>query len=1674
MSKKFTSLLVLAAAALLLTVPTHAQIAKKAAKQQITALKAGPQVFDVQKAKDAKKKANFKAVGYAFTGAMHQQIAKATLLETAIDNIQNDKVAFEKQMEENFRAVKLGKIASILNKGNVSAKAIKNARAIALDAAKPSARRAGNRAEVVDDHGIITSPAEGESKMYDRAGMGYYVQSQQLYVGEQSGKTEIVETTDGVVYIKNFISNVNTGAWVKGTKAGNTITVPAGQVIYYGTSYGLYIAKCSYVDDETGWAEVDGDITLTVDGNTISLDNTDEDNPVAAFWTDDNSFSGYGDYATVFSYDPDYVAPTLVELPEGAVVETWYNNATQVSNSGNTPVETSAKVAFVGDDVYLSGIFASYPDSWIKGTINGTTVTFSGLQFIGEYSGYNIFAVGTDGEGLVDFQMTYDAAAKTLTSVNDLLANAKEDAIYYLEWYTGISITKDAPAEPVATTGADVDAPYVNALASAEDFADFGVIDSNKDGKTWTYSDSYGASYSYSSTNAANDWLISPAIKLEAGKKYHFAIDAKNNGYPEKFEVLLGTEAKASALTQTVLAATEVTLKDFVTFENEAVEVAETGYYHFGIHAISDADQFRLMVANFVVEAGVEGTAPAAVTDLAVVQTPDELEAVVSFKAPTKTVGGADLTDLTKIDILRDGAVIKSLTEGVTPGAEYSYVDAGLTIGNHVYQVIPYNATGVGVKSEEKTVFISATLDVPHTFDFTQNLLDLFAVIDNNADGKTWIWSSSNGAYYPYHESNAADDYLITLPFNLKAGKTYNVVVNAKGSATYPERLEVKAGKAATVEGLTEQVIAPVDVKLGDFEDIEGTFTPAEDGKYYFAIHAISDADKRNLCVKALTIELAPEATAPAAIADFTATPGAEGALEANLAFTAPAKAINGSDLTGTVDVKIYRDNEVVNTLTGVAVGAATTWKDTDVEDGKTYTYYLVAANASGDGLKSEKASVYVGVDALGGVPGFTASNVTPSTITFTWNAAEGVHGGYINTAAIEYTIYSMHVEEVEIIPGWTMQELVADEAVATVTGETTATIDYNTLQGEQNYQYFGISAAYGTDETDPAEAYAAVLVGAPYELPIAESFTDKTLHYNWESNGGLGVDTYSSDEDGVALKLYNNGNGSEVYFALPRVNLVSAANPTIIFDAFNGQNVDKVKVVGSADGADLTVLGEFNLSSDYTTIKQALTSIKGTAYSSVGILATIPTASVNQYEDYLLIDNIRVVDLYEYNLKAEISAPKSVVAGKSAKVVATVTNEGENAASGYTVTVKAGEKVITSVIGSDELAPFAKDEIEVEYETSIFDEAGDVELKVVVDYENELYPDDNTASTIITVKEPTAGAPASLTAVDKGAEGVELTWAMPAASRAADAVTEDFEDTDVFEPFSLGGITAENHNGAFGDWKLYDGNGITVYGFQGIEFPDAYQVAAWQVVNTDEVSALAENGYTANSGVQYLWSFCPAGENNYPAADHWLISPELSGAAQTVSFYARALTAQYGAETFEVWASTTDDNVESFTKVADYSTEAVEWTEFTADLPAGAKYFAIRHTSQDIFGLLVDDVTYAAAGASAPVPTSFNIYVEQDKVASVEGDKTTYTVAVDKLTAGEHTFAVSAVYANGAESKPVTATVTVTTDIRQIAADGKAVDIYSVDGKLVRSQATSLDGLKGLYIVDGKKIMVK
>lgn len=1226
-------------------------------------------------------------------------------------------------------------------------------------------------------------------------------------------------------------------------------------------------------------------------------------------------------------------------------------------------------------------------------------------------------------------------------------------------------------------------APYTADFSTSAPLANFYVIDANEDGNTWTWSANYGAYYGYSSTNNADDYLVLP-INLEGGKNYNVTVTAASSStYPEKFEVVAGAEFSVAGFTSTVIAETEIKTSTDTDYEGVFSPSAD-GTYYVAIHATSDADQFNLKIKKLVIEVGAADTAPAAVSDFAVVQVPDELKATVSFKAPTKSIAGDALTEnIAKIEVLRNEEVVKTF-ENVAPGAELSYVDEVPTAGKYAYQVIPYDATGIGAKSDVIELLIASSVNVPYTVDFSKaGVIDLFTVIDNNADGSTWMWSASNNAYYKYDNTNAGDDYLVSLPINMEAGKTYDVIVNAKAyNGNYPERFEVVAGKEPTAAALTTVVIPATDLTTTEAADYDGSFTATETGKYYVAIHAISDPYEYYLIVNSLSVVAGAEPTAPAAPV-IAVTPGAEGALAATVQVTAPTKNVAGDALTANIDIEVLVDGEVIETKTGVAPGAEITVQHTPAAAG-TFTYQAIPYNASGKGLKSAKVSAYVGMD----IP-FAPTNIqmvdNGSNINFSWDAVPNVgeNDAYVNPATVNYNVWSIVLEQYLF---WTIPT--HENKLATVTGQTSAVANFNTEEGKQEFKYFSVQATNETanDEEVANESYTGMLIGKSYDLPFNEGFAGNTLHYYWTSNAELMISEEATDDDGVALQLIT-GEPGEVYFESGKINIKDAVNPTLIFDV-KSPNISQLKVLASVEGGEAQTVQTVNLTAENQTVKLPLAAYKNGRFVQIAFVATYAQGYTGEYDedynfiitdpgDYVIMDAIRVVDLYEYNLGVTVSAPATVTAGQKATIKAVVENKGENAANGYSIIVKAGDKELLNKTVDESLAPFKKSEFEADFETSVFDEAGDVTITAEVIYENDLEPDDNKAEGIITIKEPTAPAPEGLTATDKGDAGVDLAWSAPgsteAAARASVAEeTENFDDESVFEPFSIGGITAEQQTGAFGDWTLYDGNNMTVYSFNGITLPNANAASAWQVFNiTGDGAALAEN-FGAHSGNQYLMSFCPADQNSAPAANHWLISPELPGIAQTISFYARAITNQYGEETFEVLASSTDNKPESFAIVGSaYSTSATEWTEFTAELPAGTKFFAIRHTSTDIFGLMVDDVTYLVGGAEVK---SYNIYYEGEKIADVAGDVTTYTVAANKIQAGQHNFSVTAVYANGSESKPISAQVEVTTGIQKIATDGKPVDVYALDGKLVRQQTKSLDGLKGVYVINGKKVMIK
>ena len=255
---------------------------------------------------------------------------------------------------------------------------------------------------------VITTQPEGELKTYNRAGQYDYVSSGYLYCDQQDGKRmDIVYAEDGKVYLKNILcgasSYFGTDSWVEGTIEDNVITVPLGQSIAYVDSYQADIILCwgnTHVGEEENSIYFDMDdnttaVTYVINGETITMQNTEgatggdyyniEDyfgTGLSAYWSDDDSWTGFIEWNTVLTEREPVVTPTVItEIPEGCQVYSYYRNSACIYNSffGISSSETDGKlnVAFdmTNGDVYIQNPSWWHDGygAWVKGTYDWMT-----------------------------------------------------------------------------------------------------------------------------------------------------------------------------------------------------------------------------------------------------------------------------------------------------------------------------------------------------------------------------------------------------------------------------------------------------------------------------------------------------------------------------------------------------------------------------------------------------------------------------------------------------------------------------------------------------------------------------------------------------------------------------------------------------------------------------------------------------------------------------------------------------------------------------------------------------------------------------------------------------------------------------------------------------------------------------------------------------------------------------------------------------------------------------------------------------------------------------------------------------------------------------------------------------------------------------------------------------
>ncbi len=335
--------------------------------------------------------------------------------------------------------------------------------------------------------------------------------------------------------------------------------------------------------------------------------------------------------------------------------------------------------------------------------------------------------------------------------------------------------------------------PYTNNFDGTDALDLMTIIDANNDGCTWslfTYYDNTGhARYKYNNKNSGDDWLLTPSLKLEAGKEYIVSFEAASyqKKYPERLEVKYGVGSDPTTYTGVVLDTTLLTSSSYVIY-TQAIVPETSGDMKIGFHCISDPMMYYLLLENLKVSEGSAVTAPDSATSVKVA--PDAngaLESTVSFTLPAKAINGNSLSAITKVDVLRNGEVIGSMTSGLTPGATVSYTDTTVPQGKNTYSVRIYNANGGGRYSNEASAYVG--LDKPEDI-----ASDGIKMVDNTSSiSLSWapVTTGVNGGYVNPNEllysiyGLGKDDY---------GYSTFQLLDSVKGTTAYDIQINTAEG----------------------------------------------------------------------------------------------------------------------------------------------------------------------------------------------------------------------------------------------------------------------------------------------------------------------------------------------------------------------------------------------------------------------------------------------------------------------------------------------------------------------------------------------------------------------------------------------------------------------------------------------------------------------------------------------------------------------------------------------------------------------------------------------------------------------------------------------------------------------------------------------------------------
>ncbi|MCK9584900.1 MAG: choice-of-anchor D domain-containing protein [Candidatus Cloacimonetes bacterium] len=397
------------------------------------------------------------------------------------------------------------------------------------------------------------------------------------------------------------------------------------------------------------------------------------------------------------------------------------------------------------------------------------------------------------------------------------------------------------------------------------------VIDSNTDAKLWKTSSSYSNSapnclyMTYNSSVDRDDWAITPALNLTAGINYTLEFKYKSGGYDEQLAVSLGTAATVAAMGAPL---TDLAF-DSSTYATASVPitVATTGTYYLGFHGHSSADQFYMCVDDITLSA-------AGPPNPALIGLPANGAIGVAYPPMpilSWTSGGGGPASY---DVYFGTSSTEPAFQGnqdaltFTPTGNLDYSTT------YYWKVVPRNAMGFapGCPIWSFSTWADPTqYTLPWTEGFETGNTNAVAVSGWTQEGidGTNVWTANDteidrnrlprtGAWNAY--LRYGNTRWMFKPVHFEAGVAYQAIVYARqdGTTAANASIGISYGMEPTAAGMTQTILAPTGIIDGDYQAMEGFFTPATTGTYYVGILGTINFSPWYISIDDITIQEAP------------------------------------------------------------------------------------------------------------------------------------------------------------------------------------------------------------------------------------------------------------------------------------------------------------------------------------------------------------------------------------------------------------------------------------------------------------------------------------------------------------------------------------------------------------------------------------------------------------------------------------------------------------------------------------------------------------------------------------------------------------------------------------------------------------------------------------------------